>query len=194
MNRSCLSHSFNSASLSASLCSVSWTTMTPTGLKWYWVGALHRQRACTSMWLWIFNTKKKKHNQVEKWQWGSHASPSYKVHLLLHTKNPFFVVVVLSIFLHLLVLTSIFRIFLPPHIRHFPLSWGLGTLGRASPAGCVGRALSLIHPQRALWLNRLAQGHGAELREEGKEAWSCRLTTAIYYWKKVITEKVSGVS
>lgn len=33
--------------------------MTPTGLKWYWVGALHRQRACTSMWLWIFNTKKK---------------------------------------------------------------------------------------------------------------------------------------
>lgn len=52
----------------------------------------------------------------------------------------------------------------PPFVL---FSWGLGTLSRVCPAGRVGRAAPLIHPQRALWLNRLAQGHWEELREAG---------------------------
>lgn len=56
MNCSCQSHSFSSQ-CRAFLCSVSWTAMTPTGLKWYWVRALLRQRACTSRQLCISSTK-----------------------------------------------------------------------------------------------------------------------------------------
>lgn len=88
-----------------------------------------------------------------------------------------------------LTFTSIFTIQIPlfptshlPFFSSLSLSRGLGTLGRASPTGCVGSALSLIHPQRALWLNRLAQGHATELGEEGK-AGSVELQAdrAIYY-------------
>lgn len=74
----------------------------------------------------------------------------------------------------------------------FPLSRGLGTLGRASPAGCVGRAQSLIHPQRALWLNRLAQGHGAEWREERRRYGATRSHGHIQlkqsYWRQGVSE------
>lgn len=45
MNRICLSHSFNPRwALSKT---VSWATTTPTGPKWYWTGALLRQRDCS---------------------------------------------------------------------------------------------------------------------------------------------------
>ena len=83
----------------------------------------------------------------------------------------------LSFNLNFLSFTSILtiQIILRPTSSLFPLSLsgGLGTLGRASPAGCVGRARSLIHPQRALWLNRLAQGHGSGVESRaGQEARS----------------------
>lgn len=49
-------------------------------------------------------------------------------------------------------------------------------------AGCAGSAPSLIHSQRALWLYRLAQGHGAELREKGKAgSVALQADRAIYY-------------
>lgn len=43
------------------LCSVSWTTMTPTGLTWYWVSGIVRQRAycfIVNLWLLLWLTEK----------------------------------------------------------------------------------------------------------------------------------------
>lgn len=133
---------------------------------------------CELVALWLFKTEKKSGAEWQKLL----VNPvlSYK----LYTKPFQSSEVLLVIYFHLH----------PPHSSPLPLSCflffrsisrGLGTLGRVSPAGCVGRALSLIHPQRALWLNRLAQGHEAELRDEGRAgSVELRRNRVIYYRKE----------
>lgn len=56
----------------------------------------------------------------------------------------------------------------PSHLPPFPSLEALAPLAGSLPLGVLAEKLSLIHPQRALWLTRLAQGRRAELREEGR--------------------------
>lgn len=109
--------------------------------------------------------------------------------------------------LHILLQTShhqlfCFLLFLPHFFPHslqssppksnllifpfFPSLEALAPLAGSLPLGVLAEKLSLIHPQRALWLTRLAQGRRAELREEGR-AVSTELSNdrAIYYREKM---------
>lgn len=90
---------------------------------------------------------------------------------------------------------AFFTSFLPPFASiissqikssHLPLFPSLEALAGSLPLGVLAEKLSLIHPQRALWLTRLAQGRRAELREEGR-AVSTELSNdrAIYYREKM---------
>lgn len=74
----------------------------------------------------------------------------------------------------------------PSHLPLFPSLEALAPLAGSLPLGVLAEKLSLIHPQRALWLTRLAQGRRAELREEGR-AVSTELSNdrAIYYREKM---------
>lgn len=169
-------------SQSAVLCSVSWTIMTPTGLNRYELAALVRQNA-------QWGSKPSTHIYVmkkwHKWSQTCRLVESKTLDLSFWFSETFF------IFSDLL--QSPTYSLLTQTLQSVPsLSRGLGTLGWASPAGCVGRAQSLIHPQRALWLNRLAQGHGAEWREERRRYGATRSHGHIQlkqsYWRQGVSE------
>lgn len=169
-------------SQSAFLCSVSWTIMTPTGLNRYEPVALLRQNAqCGSGPSTHTHTNTDVIRKLHKWSQTCRLLKSKTLDLSLWCSK------YLSSSFPIYFRVQLILFSLKPYSQ-FPLSRGLGTLGRASPAGCVGRVQSLIHPQRALWLNRLAQGHGAEWREEHRRYGATRSHSHIQleqsYWRQ----------
>lgn len=192
MNRICLSHSFNPRCWALSN-TVSWATTTPTGRKWYWSGALLRQRDCSVLHYGSGLTAQKVIRRRKKITalfsfiktvCSSQKSPEFQFYFVFCSDFFFFVEYHSSLFLtwHDLT-TSPDSKFLSFSHPPFLLSLeALGTLGRPLPLCALA--------ELCLWFIRVPSGFTG-WRKDTEQSWerkagSMKVQThlAINYWKK----------
>lgn len=173
--------------------------MTPTGLKWYWVDAILRRRACTSLWTLDSGSSTQRTQSVGEVTERSFSFPSYIIkRIFSSTPNisvQFFCCFELlssSSLIHFPVLDSKFF----SHTLPFSISLSLEALAPLAGPLPLG-----VLAELCLWFTHSVPSGLTGWHKDMEQSWerragSMELQTnrAIYYWKKVSTEWGSSMS